>query len=1336
MMKKLFLSCLLAFAVGASGVSSYFAAADETVSPADEPQTGTETTSEVQISTQREFRQLTADELMYEMGAGWNLGNTLESHNSAVPNETAWSAPVTTKAMLEAVHDQGYNSVRIPVTWGTMIGDAPDYEINPAWLSRVQDVVDYAISLDMYVLVNVHHDGAENQYWLTLGASDWDSVVDKYAGLWTNIAEHFKDYDEHLMFESLNEIQAAVSTQQDTTRINELNQTFVDSIRQTGGNNSQRWLAVASGYAQIHNFNSYWEMPTDEYCSVDTNRLMVKAHNYPRQDVDDSSSNSIKTALTEFRNVINEKAAARGITEKVPCLLTEFGNQTTNTSSDPRTERYGKTYLIGHANDIVCFFWDTPGEYAGGSGSYTIFDRIGLEPFEQAVPTWRAMLRAVYEDLTDEYLAGDYSDYVATPEVTAATSITLSETSLDLGINEQATVTATMDEGAVHDLVLWTSSDDDVATVTRGIVRGRSAGVATITAYSLEDSSVTATLTVKVTGEKTADSAASLSVLEETEYEDGTYVFVEYGGFKNLTVYAPEETSDILSFSSSDDGIATVNAVGKVSAVASGSATVTITASGGASKTVQVVVGPPSTATSFDVRIALNYNSQSPEYGVNGVIGDVVTVTGNGQYTLTFDLAEHRPDDMPSSITTIDAINCVYLVDEATRTGAATASPLSSADIRYDEVVIGNDTASAELGLVPDATTDPETMFRSALNGSGAFNTGGPVNAWGTDDAMNEMSIAYEGYYTIERVGGWNPVLTWTAVEDPTYITVTFTLDNVEFTSTEVDPGTPAESILGDVEEVELSLGESAELGVMVSPADTTSSVSFSSSDSTVAMVTNTKGVALDESGFATMQVYGVGAGTATITARTNNGLTTTFDVTVIDENAPLPDADENGIPDQLQQWRLYYTSANWVNVSGAVVELNGDGTYTFTISNIDLSAGLKSFYLQDATAINTGKAEYYNAIPADGVEIRVVGFKVGDTDVMDGVDADHSEFFNMDPASDGGYFDFSIINAWYAPGVVVGEPYFVHDGVETFFADDSIASATSMEVTLEIRGLGTPIALADKAALQARFDELEDVSSDGYTTDSFAAFETALTNAETVLDDLLATQEEVDGALAALNTAYEGLTLAVDKTALQTRYDELKDISSEDYTSGTFAAFETALGNAETILADAEATQEEVDGALSALNAAYEGLAEAADKAALQTRYDELKDTSSEGYTSDSFTAFETALDNAETILADTEATQEEVDAALSALNTAYEELAIEVPEPGPDDSSTADSSTSDSSTADSSTADSSAGGGSTTSSDEEGGCGSTITAAGVVIAVVSICLGAILTLRKRSER
>ena len=1168
MMKKLLLSCLLTLALVMSSVGTCFAFADTGAADASDTASDTETTAQVEVSTQREFRQLTADEIMYEMGAGWNLGNTLEGHNNMIPSETAWNTTVTTKAILEAVHDQGFNSVRIPVTWGNMVGDAPDYEIDDVWISRVQEVVDYAISLDMYVMINVHHDGAQNDYWLGLRfqGEEWDEVVDRFEGLWTNIAERFKDYDEHLIFESMNEIRGDQDTQEDTIKINQLNQTFVDAVRKTGGNNTKRWLAVTTEFAWIWELNQWWELPDDEYCTVDSNRLMVKTHNYTYQSVED-----IPEELgVNFRGVVDQKAAAKGITETVPCLLGEFGYEIDQSdyeaagNKDPRTAQYGLTYVVSQVNGIVPFYWDTSGEF-GSSLSFTIFEREYLRPAEELIDTWKAMLRGMYEEPDAAFYAGDYSNYDATPEVTAATSITLSETSLELGINEQATVEATMDENAVHDIVLWTSSDDDVATVTRGIIRGRSAGVATITAYSLEDSSVKATLTVKVTAEKKADSAESLTVLEETTYEDGTYVAVPYGGYVDLTVYAPAATSDTLSFASSDEDIATVNTVGKVTAIATGSATITIMASGGASTTVKVVVGAPGEATSFDVSIVVNYNSQSPSWAGTPV-GETITVTGDGQYSITFDLAEHRPDDMPAALTTLDNISVIYLVDEATRTGAATSTPINSADIRYDTITISNGTESADLEIVPDAKTDPETMFRSALNASGAFNTGGPINAWGDENEMGEMSVAYEGYYTIERVGGWNPVLTWTAVEGPTSITITFTLDNVEFTSSEVDPGTPAESLLraSASETAEVAIGASMKLGVMVAPAETTSSISFVSSDSTVAMVSNTKGVAIDDSGYASIEVYGVGEGTATITAMTENGYSVTYEVTVVDASEPA----------------------------------------------------------------------------------------------------------------------------------------------------------------------------VDKTALQSKYDEVKGTTSEGYTSESYAAFSTALTEAKAVLDNAEATQEEVNEALTALTAAYEGLeeevvVPAVDKTALQSKYDEVKGTESEGYTSESYAAFSTALTEAKAVLDDAEATQEEVNEALTALTAAYEGLEEevvvpAVDKTALQSKYDEVKGTESEGYTSESYAAFSTALTEAKAVLDDAEATQEEVNEALTALTAAYEGLE-EAEEPGTEEPGTEEPGTEEPGTEDPGTEEPEEG--------EKGGCASNVSASLWMLALPMLAAGAILIscLRKK---
>ena len=120
-------------------------------------------------------------------------------------NETLWQNDETTQALIDAVHDLGFNTVRIPVTWGTMINDE-DYSINEKWISRVQDIVDYCIRQDMYVIINIHHDGADQSGWLRVGTDDLPALYEKFEGVWTTIANYFKDYDEHLIFFSPDEV--------------------------------------------------------------------------------------------------------------------------------------------------------------------------------------------------------------------------------------------------------------------------------------------------------------------------------------------------------------------------------------------------------------------------------------------------------------------------------------------------------------------------------------------------------------------------------------------------------------------------------------------------------------------------------------------------------------------------------------------------------------------------------------------------------------------------------------------------------------------------------------------------------------------------------------------------------------------------------------------------------------------------------------------------------------------------------------------------------------------------------------------------------------------------
>lgn len=178
----------------------------------------------------------TAIDLVNEMGSGWNLGNTLDSVNTwdnpltVDKLETAWGNPVTTEAMILAIHNSGFDSVRIPVTWMQMTENGT---IKEEYLARVKEVVNYAYGNNMYVIINMHHDGLEGN-WLNAGTA----AKDQFTQMWTQIANYFSDYGQHLVFEGWNEIAW------DNATCLTMGQAFVDAVRATGGNNANRLLDV------------------------------------------------------------------------------------------------------------------------------------------------------------------------------------------------------------------------------------------------------------------------------------------------------------------------------------------------------------------------------------------------------------------------------------------------------------------------------------------------------------------------------------------------------------------------------------------------------------------------------------------------------------------------------------------------------------------------------------------------------------------------------------------------------------------------------------------------------------------------------------------------------------------------------------------------------------------------------------------------------------------------------------------------------------------------------------------------------------------------------------
>ena len=369
-----------------------------------------------------EVREI-ADLIAEAMGLGWNFGNQLEACSGGLPSETCWGNPEITKELIDTVKAQGFKTVRIPVSYLDMIGDGPDYKIDTDWLDRVQEVVDYVVNNDMFAIVNMHGDGyyTVDHSWL-LCAEDDDKqteIKDKYGKVWTQIADRFKDYDQHLIFESMNEEfnnDYGKPDEQAYDNINAYNQIFVDSVRATGSNNEKRWLLLPGWNTNIEytagdDYN--FKIPTDKGCKADGKRIMISVHYYDPFNFTIDENKTAKTqwgkyAVKNYDNwgqedyvdsqmaLLNEKFVSQGY----PVVIGEFGAQdkTEKFADYNEFRRYWSEYLIKAAkkNGVVCVYWDNGYNGNKGFGIINRFDYTITQPDLIA-----GMMRAI--NSTDDY---------------------------------------------------------------------------------------------------------------------------------------------------------------------------------------------------------------------------------------------------------------------------------------------------------------------------------------------------------------------------------------------------------------------------------------------------------------------------------------------------------------------------------------------------------------------------------------------------------------------------------------------------------------------------------------------------------------------------------------------------------------------------------------------------------------------------------------------------------------------------------------------------------------------------------------------------------------------
>lgn len=329
---------------------------------------------------------------------GWNLGNQLEANSDGTPSETAWGNPVITEKLIKQVKAQGFKSIRIPVSYLSKIGAGPDYTIDSKWLDRVQEVVDMCIDNGLYAIINVHGDGyySIKGGWLLCAepASEQETIKAKYEKVWEQIANRFKNYDDHLVFESMNEVYDGSYGNPNPeyyNNINAYNQIFVDTVRKAGGNNNSRYLLIpgwntdinfTTGDCNTYTMEAKFVIPNDS-------RIMISVHYYTPWEFcgeegydtfykwGDSVKKFVKPRQSE--TLVNrqfDKLYNAFIKNGYGVVIGEYGSndKTSKDKSNTTYRAYFAEYVnyAAHQRNIVTVYWDNG--YNGNHG-FGLFDR-------------------------------------------------------------------------------------------------------------------------------------------------------------------------------------------------------------------------------------------------------------------------------------------------------------------------------------------------------------------------------------------------------------------------------------------------------------------------------------------------------------------------------------------------------------------------------------------------------------------------------------------------------------------------------------------------------------------------------------------------------------------------------------------------------------------------------------------------------------------------------------------------------------------------------------------------------------------------------------------------
>ena len=585
--------------------------------------------------------------ILEDMGLGWNLGNSLDATGgSGLDTETSWSNPKTTQALIDKVKSLGFNTVRVPVSWGKHVsGD--NYTIDSAWLARVKEVVDYCYKNDMYVILNIHHDTKSSASASGAGyyprSSAYSSSEKFVTSVWSQMAEYFKDYDYHLIFETLNEprligtgyewwfnkwsIPSEVKDAIDC--INKLNQKAVDTIRNTGSNNRGR-LIMCPGYdASIDGATvSGFKLPTD--ISGNKNRIAVSVHAYSpynfAMNIDTSNgatstySSYIKDELKNLFSTLKSNFRDKGI----PVVIGEFGSTDKNNTAE-RVKWATDYTALAKKNNIPCVLWDN-NAFAVYNGSSIVLNSEYHGYINRKNNTVTSPAKDVIEALMKPY--GKKADLNCSSSVTIVAG-----QSKNIGASSSTS-------GAV---LTYKSTTPSICTVDKnGNVTAFKTGTGYVTVTASANGYDSVSKDVKIVVSKKSLNNGLLTLSETSYVYDGTYkkpaATVTFGG----KVLQEGKDYTISYRNNLNVGVTTVIATGMGDYTGYTSKNFTITKRAMAGGTVSVASSVSFTGSnitpSVTVKVAGRTLTSGTDYTVsysnNKNVGKAtVKITGKGNYS-------------------------------------------------------------------------------------------------------------------------------------------------------------------------------------------------------------------------------------------------------------------------------------------------------------------------------------------------------------------------------------------------------------------------------------------------------------------------------------------------------------------------------------------------------------------------------------------------------------------------------------------------------------------------------------------------------------------------------